>query len=132
MKKLFAFLLVLCISLGFSMSVPAEGTENMAPMLGGWQATSDETVTEETRALLNKAFDGIDGEAIKPIAVLGTQIVAGTNTCVLCRITPSVTEAVPYYVLIYIYEDLQGNVQLLQIQELELGVAYEDDSDDNG
>ena len=132
MRKIMAFLLVLCICLGFGTAVPAEGTETVTPMPGGWQVTTDETVTEETRTLLNKAFDGIDGEAIKPIAVLGTQVVAGTNTCILCRITPAVTDAVPYYVLIYIYEDLQGNVQLLQIQELDLGIVYEDDSEDNG
>ena len=129
MKKIIAMLLTLCLMAETGLSALAEeGTGTGTMMTGGWQITTDATVTDEVKALLDKAFDGIDGSAIEPIALLGTQLVAGTNYCILSRISPVVQDPVPYYVLIYIYADLSGGAQLLQIQELDPAAMMEDDN----
>ena len=134
MKKIMAVLLALILCLGLSALAEEENTAvepipaGPGMLAGGWQATEDATVTEETKELLSKALGGIGEEAIVPVAVLGTQVVAGQNTCVLCRITPDAEFAVPYYALIYIYKDLQGNAQLLQIRELDLSLLFDDDN----
>ena len=134
MKKIMAVLLALLLCLSLSALAEEESAEPApvpaAPgmLAGGWQATEDAAVSEETKALLLQAFGGIGEEAIVPVALLGTQVVAGRNFCVLCRISPDAEGAVPYYALIYIYQDLQGNAQLLQIRELDLGLLYDEDN----
>ena len=122
-----ALSLVLVLCLGAAGLAEDTGTGAEAPaLMGGWQAPKDGTPTEKTRELLDKAFNGIEGNAIEPIAVLGTQIVSGTNTCILCRITPAVQDAVSYYAMIYVYEDLEGKVLLNMIVELDPGAVYMD------
>ena len=134
MKKIIAVLLALMLCLTLSALAEEENPEAVeipagpGMLAGGWQATADATVSEETKELLSQAFGGIGGEAIVPVAVLGTQVVAGQNICVLCRITPDAEGALPYYALIYIYRDLEGGAQLLQIRELDLGLLYDDDN----
>ena len=134
MKKIIAVILALMLCLSVSALAEEENTEAVVipegpgMLMGGWQATEDAAVTEETKELLKQAFGDIGGEPIVPVAVLGTQVVAGQNICILCRITPDAEDAVPYYALIYIYKDLEGNAQLLQIRELDLGLLYDDDN----
>ena len=55
------------------------------------------------------------------MALLGTQVVAGTNDCFLARLTPVVPNATPHWALVYVYEDLQGNVTLTNVKDLPLG-----------
>ena len=126
MKKRMLIALALCLALCLGAAGLAEGTTgtDTPALLGGWQAPQDGTPTEKTRELLDKAFNGIEGNAIEPIAVLGTQVVSGTNTCILCRITPAVPDAVSYYAMIYVYEDLEGNAHLNMIVELDPGAVY--------
>ena len=134
MKKITAVMLALILCLSLSALAEEENTEafipqsGLGPMVGGWQATEDATVSEETKSLVKEAFGGIGEEAIAPVAVLGTQVVAGQNICVLCRITPDAEETIPYYALVYIYKNLEGGAQLLQIRELDLGQLMDDDN----
>ena len=137
MRKIIAVLLALALALmlGLGLSAlaeegnpAAEAPETPGMLAGGWQVSADAAVTEETKALLAQAFGDIDGEPIVPVAVLGTQVVAGRNLCVLCRITPDAADAVPYYALIYLYQDLEGNAKLLQIRELDLGLLFDEDN----
>ena len=134
MKKIIAVLLALALCLSLSALAEEATPEASVPqadlgnLLGGWQATEDATVSEETKSLVKEAFGGIGEEAIVPVAVLGTQVVAGQNICVLCRITPDAEETIPYYALVYIYKNLEGGAQLLQIRELNLGQLMDDDN----
>ena len=82
MKKFFALLALAALLLtAFAFPVLAE-----EPILGGWSAYTDDPTEIPTEALdaLNAALDGLEGCVYKPIALLGTQIVAGTNYCFLC------------------------------------------------
>ena len=60
------------------------------------------------------------GVSYEPVAYLGSQVVAGTNHCFLCKATIVYPNAVPSLVLIYIYEDLQGNTEILNIADLDI------------
>ena len=114
MKKLFAVLL--CVMLGTMLVLPAMAEEALA---GGWSATTDATVTDEIRAAFDKAVEGMVGSLLEPVAVLGTQVVAGINYCILCRSTAVVPDAVPSYVLVYLYEGVDGTTEILNIVDLD-------------
>ena len=80
----------------------------------------------EAQAALEKALEGLVGASYEPVACLGKQVVAGTNYCLLCRITPVVPNAVPHFALVYVYQALDGSAELLQVQDLTLGVLPEE------
>ena len=100
----------------------ADGTVTApeAGLMGGWSYAEDPAVTDEMQARLNKALEGMVGASYLPVANLGTQVVAGLNRCLLCRVTPVVPDAQPHYALVYVYEDLQGGASLSQVIDLDV------------
>ena len=79
---------------------------------------------------LDAALDGFVGSDIEPIAYLGSQVVSGTNYLLLCKVTPVYPDAVSEYDLVNVYEDLDGNISLGDMETLELG-ASDDASAEN-
>ena len=90
---------------------------------GGWAAAEDWAVTDSVTALLSKAQEQLLGVVYVPVAYLGSQVVAGTNHAVLCRASVTAPGARPYWAVLYLYEDLEGNVSVLDIESLVLSVG---------
>ena len=114
MKKFFAVILAIVLALG-TMAVCAE------PMMSGWTVSENIEITEEQKAVFDKALEGLLGVNYEPLAYLGSQVVAGTNHCFLCRSTVVYPGAVPQLALVYIYEALDGHAEILNIEMLTLG-----------
>ena len=117
MKKTMIRLVLLTMALAMcAVSASAE------MMLGGWEITKAEagTIPEDAQAAFDKATEQLDGADYTPVALLATQVVAGTNYCILCQVTPVVPDAVPAWALVYIYADLEGNAEILNVYELYL------------
>ena len=93
----------------------------MAETVGGWTAAEDPAVTDEARAALDKALEGLVGATYEPVALLGTQVVAGTNYCLLCRVSPVVPDPVGHYALVYVYAGVDGTCKLLGTADLDVG-----------
>ena len=122
MKKFFALLALAALLLtSFAFPVLAE-----EPILGGWSAYTDNPTEIPTEALdaLNAALEELVGCVYKPIALLGTQIVAGTNYCFLCETTVVAPDAQPSYALVYVFDGLSGEHEILRVQEIEFS-AFE-------
>ena len=93
-------------------------------MMGGWTPSEDSSVTEERKALFDRGTSALTGVSYIPVAYLGSQVVAGTNHAFLCRsITayPGSLDAEPAYAVVYLYQDLQGNVSILSIGDFDIG-----------
>ena len=104
--------------------VPGEDGNATVPeggLMGGWSYAESPEVTDEMKTRLGKALEGLVGASYMPVANLGTQVVAGLNRCLLCAVTPVVPDAQPHYALVYVYEDLQGGAELLQVIDLDVG-----------
>ena len=112
MKKIVSLLLIAIIAL-----CAAAAAETLA---GGWTVADDNAVTEENRAVFDKAVETLVGVDYEPIAYLGSQVVAGTNHCFLCRATVVVPDAAPGLALVYVYEDLEGNCEILSITDFDI------------
>ncbi|SEK89328.1 hypothetical protein [Ruminococcus albus] len=116
------------ITLGNTENGYAEtGAENIE---GGW-SISDEIALDkhpEASAALEKARETLVGAEYEPVALLGTQAVAGTNYCLLCKVTAVWVEQ-PTYVLVYVYEDLEGNAEITYTTDFTLGDADEEYSE---
>ena len=92
-------------------------------LMGGWQATTDTAIDEDAQAAFDAAMEGLLGVEYEPIDLLATQVVAGTNYCFLCRSTVVVPDAVPGYAFVYVYKDLSGKAEILDIQDIEFGLG---------
>ena len=89
---------------------------------GGWSVTQGSTkIDKHTRKVFSQALYGLVGCTYEPVALLGKQVAAGTNYCLLCRLTPVVPNAESHWGLVYIYEDLQGHAELKEVHDLVLG-----------
>ena len=104
---------------GFIAFVVSETVEG--PLSGGWTPAADPTVTEERKALFEKGISRLLGVNYTPVAYLGSQVVAGTNHAFLCQMAAVYPGAQPAYVIVYLYEDLQGNVSVLEIADFDIG-----------
>ncbi len=110
-------ILVILIAAVLLMSTLLVSAESLD---GGWNIAENTEISEERKAVFEKAMTDLVGVSYEPVAYLGSQVVAGTNHCFLCKATIVYPNAVPSLVLIYIYEDLQGNTEILNIADLDI------------
>ena len=109
-------------------SEPDSGTPEIPEtgvLAGGWSVAEDlTTITDEINNMFWQAMDsyqtGTITIAYTPVVVLGTQVVAGTNYAVLCR--ASEINKGTTWVIVYLYQDLEGFASVLSITDLALGV----------
>ena len=138
MRKLLSLFLALAMMFGIACvhaeaNVPdltgdyddARGEAPGGGLVGGWTPAADPSVTEETKALVEKALEGLLGMNYVPVAYLGSQVVAGVNHAILCQGTAVVPDAVPEWKILFLYEDLEGNVSVLSIADFDFGALCE-------
>ena len=99
-------------------------------LMGGWEVTEDTTIDADAQAVFDAAMKGLVGVGYEAVDLLATQVVAGTNYCFLCRSTVIVPDPIPGYALVYIYQDLQGNAQILGIKGINFGEGILEDFDE--
>ena len=62
--------------------------------------------------------EGLLGVDYLPAAYLGSQLVSGVNHAFLCRATTVYPGAQPRWVIVYLYENLEGEVSVTDIVDL--------------
>ena len=93
---------------------------------GGWAKAASPEITDEFKAVFEKATSTLAGVEYVPVAYLASQVVAGMNHCVLCKATPTVPGAEASYSVVYVYEDLNGNAEITDIVESGASAEYAD------
>ncbi len=118
MKKIWIALLILlalCVQAGAEMD-----------MEGEWMPAEDATVTEETARLVQESLGGLVGVEYTPVAYLGCCVNAQETThAILCQARVVVPDAKARYVVFYVSEDLQRQVELLKIADFDIGMLLE-------
>lgn len=110
-------------SAAVSQAQPKQEQAAVEHVDGGWAVQQGRTaLNHHVKSVFNRALDGLVGAEYEPVALLGTQVVAGTNYAILCRITPVVLHPEPHWGVVYIYEDLQGKAKFLDVKDLALGI----------
>ena len=101
------------------------GVENEAVLAGGWVKASSPKIDDEVKEYFSEAFpDGTD-TFYEPVALLGTQVVAGTNYRVLCRkISIGTEDAIDTYVIATFYVDLQNKAEALDMEETKVPTHF--------
>ena len=131
MKKIIAILLVLVLVVCFAACsapevapAPAEVPEEPGTeVAGGWTINTEnglDSMPEKAATAWYGAMGELTGASYDPLALLGTQVVAGTNYMFLARETLVTKEPVTKLAVVVIYEDLQGNDELLNVYDFKL------------
>lgn len=121
MKKLLCTLLALTLlTVSF---VPALAEEPMMK-LGGWISNTENPaeIPQEVLDAFNKAIEGLEGCTYEPIALLASQVVAGMNYCLLCRLTVVYPDAQPTYALVYVYQNIEGACELAHVEDITFSI----------
>ena len=109
----------------FDMTAYTEGdnTEISSEKLaGGWNVPEDAVgseIPEDAQAAFDKATEQFTGSDIEPLALFGTQVVAGTNYAFICKSTLTTQEPVSGIQIVTVYADLDGNAEITNISTLD-------------
>lgn len=96
---------------------------------GGFAANSGKFSlgkNKDVYSAYKKAMKGLVGVSYKPIAYLGSQVVAGSNYLILCRSRVVYPNAPYEWSLVTVNKALDGKVSLVDISTLELGDTDEE------
>lgn len=86
-------------------------------LVGGWLRADSPEISDRFKSVFAKATETLTGVEYTPVAYIASQIVAGRNHCVLCTAKATVPDAEECYVILHIYEDLQGNAAITEVYE---------------
>ena len=82
---------------------------------GGWyvpEEASGETLPEDAAAAFEKAAASYKEASLEPLALLGTQVVAGMNYAILCKALPAEEGAEAQIRIITVYKDLKDKAKI--------------------
>ena len=138
MKKIVALLILALMILAFAACGQKESTNNSETvdenslaqdesLSGVYTAAESPVITDDIKKLVEKATSELDGAVYTPVAYVSSQVVAGTNHLILCKITPVVLNAAGHYALVTIYENLDGDTEIIEIVESEVEVPIVDE-----
>ena len=92
---------------------------------GGWQVSSSGNIgilDDDIQTMFNKATSTLTGMSYEPIALLGTQVVAGTNYAILCYGSASYDNMPEAIYLLTLYKDLDGNQEITSQAYVDISV----------
>ncbi|MGT2910839.1 hypothetical protein ACVR1I_03865 [Streptococcus cameli] len=124
---------------GCSVSQKQSKTTEETPAInvesGAFEKAESVIVTPQMTSLVKKATEDMTGATYEPVAYLASQVVAGTNHLILCKVTTASQEEVTTFDLVTIYEDLDGNAEIIEVDSSDIEVdidglgAYQSVSD---
>jgi hypothetical protein len=104
------------LQLSKSLAGKTMGGLIMSQVVGGWTNFTF-SIPQEDLGVFKKALAGFVGVDYKPVAD-AKQIVSGTNYCFLCEAKPVYPGATAYLALVYIYQPLQGDPHITNIEKI--------------
>ena len=96
--------------------------EAAAEIVGGWSVNQDleeGELPEDAKKAFDAAMETITGMGFTPVALLGTQVVAGTNYAVLCKAINVSTNADATLKVVIIYAGIDGTNEILNISDFD-------------
>lgn len=104
-----------------SVAVPGV-PEEVEGLDGGWTVNAADFTPEanpDAKAALETATGNLLGVGYEPIAFLASQVVAGTNYKMFCRTTPVIPDAEPFFTVVTVYADLDGNAEVTDVTNVD-------------
>lgn len=102
--------------------------ESPAAMAGAYsfEQAVPGVLPEEAKDAFDAAMAGYTGMNLEPIALVGTQVVAGTNYAILCKGTRVTQNPVSMMVIAIIYQDLEGKASVRNVADFDIVTLLEE------
>ena len=113
MKKIVALILAVTL-LAASVCAVADGAWSVRT------SVSAMSIDRNARRAFSEAMEGYAGYAVRPLALLGTQVVAGVNYCFLGYGTAATSRPAGSLCKVYVYAGPDGRAELAGIREIPL------------
>ena len=117
MKKTIIYMLLAVLLVSMPVMSACGNTAQKEESDGSWTAADNPAadLPEEVQKAFDKALETLTGSynEVIPVAYIGRQIVSGTNHAVLCRVTYADEKTPAGFVVLAVYEDLEGNAGIL-------------------
>ena len=92
-------------------------------LLGGWHTDDlvpNIAIDSDAAAAVDEALEGLTGVTYNKLALLGRQVVAGTNYLVLTKAFVASPDAQPYFAVLKVYKPLDGKAELSSVYTINL------------
>ena len=96
----------------------ADASAEPDDIVGGWTVNEGALPIEENPEVLEMYHSLPVKEDYEPIALLGTQVVSGTNYSILVKRLAPAPDAAPPFVIMTIYQDLDGNADMVSVNSI--------------
>lgn len=105
--------------------LPDTDAPDMDVIPGGWSYFDcSDDIDETALSVFEQAMPLLTDGEYSPCALLGTQVVAGTNYAFLTFKTPYDTNVLPGYAVVYLYCNLSGDVSILSVMDIACTYDY--------
>lgn len=95
-------------------------------LVGGLTRADSPVVPSEVAHLFDGINGGEAGYVYTPVAYLGSQVVAGTNHLLLCKVKEAGSGSHIHYALVTVYEDLEGNAEITEVRSSSAEADYQE------
>ena len=94
----------------------ANAKEGEKQVMGGWTIPESTEITEEHKKIYKNAISKYDGtgSSHEPVALLATQVVAGTNYCFYCKSTVESSHGPLESMIVYINVNPSGEADIIK------------------
>jgi len=92
--------------------------------VGAWTDKNQGKITSSIQTIFEKAVNDEEDEDYKAIALLGTQVVSGTNYSILVKRKLHSDQIVSSYAILVVYQNLKGEVTINDIYEFNNVTTY--------
>ncbi len=96
---------------------------------GGITDAASPVVPDEVKTVFDKAAATLTGVGYEPVAYLGSQVVAGTNHFLLCKATPTTADPKATYVIVTLFEGLNGEAEITDVANSDIEAPAPTDSE---
>ena len=104
--------------------LPGTDVENGDTLVaGGWSYAESAEITSEIKTMFENLATKDVNDTYEPVAYVGSQVVAGTNHAVLCKVVSNTVADKTSLAIVYVYEDLNGKCQITNTEAIELGIG---------
>ncbi|MDO4940072.1 MAG: hypothetical protein Q4E33_00070 [Erysipelotrichaceae bacterium] len=124
MKKLLVTLISILVVFTLIGCTKEEKQEEQEAVVGGYTLYEGEynaELPDKAKEVFENVTKNLTGTTYDPIALLGTQVVSGTNYAFFVREKP-----VANFAIITVYADLQGNTEILKTFDIDLDAEASD------
>lgn len=104
------------LSAAAAQPAAAVAAENCVSVSGNWKRVADPTLTAKVRKTFDKAFEGLEGAAYTPAALLASRTTSsGTQYRVLCKAVGCYPDAQEEYVVVTLQRGWLGKAEIVEI-----------------